>query len=177
MSTKLIFGDLLNIESGIIAHQVNYQKHMGGGVARLLANKYPSLEPQYVDFIEEFNENYIDETGEHAGDHILGQVYYHETEGGELIIANCFSQMDRMHGDRVYDGGFQLGITSYNDILTCFSKIRNEYGWDLPLYVPFGYGCGIAGGNWVVVEALLEAFDVTVVARPQDYEKWINEMG
>lgn len=174
MSNKLIFKNILDVQSGIIAHQVNMHGSMGGGVARMLANMYPELEDEYAQFIRDFKEQ--DGTLNWQRN-LLGNVYYFEVDD-HLTIANCFSQFEQSLGivnERIINNSQPyLGITSYNDIQKCFSAIRRDYGWDTEVNVPFKYGCGIAGGNWVAVNALLDPFKVTIRTRTEDYEQWIN---
>jgi len=44
---KIINRDLLTIESGIIAHQVNCQGKMGAGLALKIRKKYPQVYEYY----------------------------------------------------------------------------------------------------------------------------------
>lgn len=44
---KIVKGDLLKVEKGIIVHQVNCQKTMGSGIALSIRKKYPS---HYIQF-------------------------------------------------------------------------------------------------------------------------------
>lgn len=43
------------------------------------------------------------------------------------------------------------------------------------VYVPFMYGCGLAGGNWNIVSEILKRYDFTVIARPVDYVNWYKK--
>lgn len=45
---KIVKGDLLKVEKGIIVHQVNCQKTMGSGIALSIRKKYPSHYIQYL---------------------------------------------------------------------------------------------------------------------------------
>ena len=51
MAAQYIIGNILDINQGVIAHQVNTQGHMGGGVAKALSDKFPDLEREYAAYV------------------------------------------------------------------------------------------------------------------------------
>lgn len=53
----IITGDLLNITSGVIAHQVNCQNKMGAGVAKALYQRYPAVKSSYHAFCQQMLAN------------------------------------------------------------------------------------------------------------------------
>lgn len=121
-------GDLLESCCVIIAHQVNLNGIMGGGLALQIARKYPHCEAQY----KERSKNPI----------TLGEVFY--CNEGDTIIANCFTQ------DIFYN-------TNYSAVEKAFKKLRakaEEMG-GVNIGIPYGYGCGIANGDWAVVEEII----------------------
>lgn len=134
---------------------------MGAGIAYFLAQKYPGLEQAYKDYIEDFKEN----NGKHWKKLILGTVFYYQVDA-DLCIANCFSQ---------FSHELHETLTSYDSIIKCFENVRDIVGDDAPVYIPFQYGSGIAGGNWLICQEIAKDFDMTIVARTSDYEKWLNK--
>ena len=121
-------GDLLESGCCIIAHQVNLSGVMGGGLALQIARKYPHCEAKY----KERAKNPI----------TLGEVFY--CNEGDTIIANCFTQ------DIFYN-------TNYSAVEKAFMKLRakaEEIG-GVTIGIPYGYGCGIANGNWSIVEEII----------------------
>jgi len=129
---KIIEQDILTVESGVIAHQVNLHGKMGAGIALKIAKKWPKVKNNYVQV---------------AKNSRLGDVFFTFAMNG-LIVANLFSQ-DRYGRDRRY--------TDYNALAKCLSTIY-AYGenMDYPIYLPYGLGCGLAGGDWAIVSGLID---------------------
>lgn len=128
-----ITGDLLQTNAPLILHQVNLHNVMGGGLAYSIAQKYPSVERKYR---------------VHQG--FLGDVLYCETE--DFVVGNCYSQNEDF-------------TTNYKALAECLLDVR-EYMMKNKIHtvaIPYGYGCGIAKGDWAkvkwVFERVLDAFD------------------
>lgn len=158
--SKIIFGDLLEVKSGIILHQVNKQGVMGAGIALYLAQKYPLLEKEYQDYIQEVK----DVSRGNWSREIMGTVFFHNATD-DIIIGNCFSQFGK---------GIRGNRTSYDSVIKCFENVREIFEND-EVYIPFQYGSGIAGGNWNIVKEIADEYNFTIVARPVDYENWMNK--
>ena len=130
-------GDLFESGCGIIAHQVNLSGVMVGGLALQIARKYPHCEAQYKEKTK--------------GIITLGEVFY--CNEYDTIIANCFTQ------DIFYN-------TNYSAVEKAFMKLRakaEEMG-GVNIGIPYGYGCGIANGDWSIVEEIiLKVFRNTTV--------------
>lgn len=136
-----ITGDLLNVENGIICHQTNYHGAMGGGVARAIAEKVLTKD-QYGAYVD-----YCRQSGRQA----LGTVQFLGNIPG-VVVANIFSQ-DELKPQ--IDGKFD--ITDYEAMaaaLDCVRAVADEYG--LPVHIPRGMGCGIAGGDWGRVRQIID---------------------
>lgn len=115
-------GNLLEAKQDIIAHQVNVQGHMGGGLARQLANKYPSLEEEYRMFCEIHNNDYNELKGE-----VL--ILYVQ----DKIIANIFSQKPNFD-------------TDYEAMGMALTKIKEFSNIGKSVAMPRNIGNGIANG-------------------------------
>lgn len=182
--SQYIAGDLLKVKSGIIAHQVNLHGIMGAGIAKALSDTYPSLLPSYSSYCN-------------SDDAKLGEVFMSKINN-KLKIANCFSQYEKENSTVIISsfevggikaGPFQystydcykrkapsmLGITSYDAVYNCFKAIEDYYPEE-EVYVPFLYGCGIAGGNWKIIEAILGEFDFNIVTREIDYLNYYGDI-
>ena len=184
---KYVIGDLLLIQKGIIAHQTNLYGVMGAGIAFYLSKKYPFLEPSYNNYC-------VQELAK------LGDVLFCPATGvrydkawniikpnpdNELIIANCFSQknvcLKCAEGKNVSkaipvkDSKLEP-LTVYEALKICFDiiYINNPTA---TLYVPFLYGCGIAGGDWEIVKKIFEKYpgNLNVVCRPSDLQKYAQD--
>ena len=136
---KYINGNLLDSECDIIAHQVNLQGIMGGGLARQIAIKYPQCENEYVDYMNHLNTDY-----KCAKEYVLGLALLHKY-AKDKYIANCFSQnMDF--------------TTNYEALRKCFTYLLDDckkYNY-FTIGVPYKYGCGIASGDWNIVENIFK---------------------
>lgn len=122
-------GDLLKTNAQLILHQVNLQGIMGGGLALSIAKKYPNVELVYRTF-------------EHKE---LGQVVF--AMAGNKYIGNCFSQNEDF-------------TTNYDALRECLYKvIKFMNKFDIKtVAIPYKYGCGIANGNWSIIEQIFKYF-------------------
>lgn len=131
---KYFNGNLLNSECDIIAHQVNLQGIMGGGLAKQIAQKFPQCEVGYINCVKTIkNEK-----------NLLGQVLIHKY-AQDKYIANCFSQNIDF-------------TTNYEAVKKCFEfllKDCKKYNYST-IGVPYKYGCGIASGDWTIVEGIFK---------------------
>lgn len=137
---KYVQGDLLKTDAPLILHQVNLHRVMGGGLAYSIALKYPVVECKYR---------------VHTG--LLGDVLYCQTE--DFIIGNCYSQNEDF-------------TTNYNALVDCLLNVRN-YMIDNNIgtvAIPYKYGCGIAKGDWSLVEQIFEGL-------LKDFEVIIYKLG
>lgn len=143
---KIIKGDLLSVERGIIGHQVNCQGKMNSGVAKQIREKYPKVYEWYMDFFKEHT------IGEDIRKDLLGRVNGVKV-GKSLFVANMFGQLNYGYDGKQY--------TDPEALFKCFKTVRGvseEYG--LPVYLPYMIGCYRGGADWKVVEDyLLTAFD------------------
>lgn len=138
---KEIKGDLLVQERGILCHQTNYMGVMGGGIAAAIWDKLLDDQCRY---------NYVNFCRK-CGETALGYAQFLYVKE-DLIVANCYSQNGFSEMDA--DGS----ITNYEAMRECFIKVRDfALQQDLPfVYIPYGMGCGIAGGKWDRVRSIIE---------------------
>lgn len=142
---KEITGDLLRDGKGILCHQVNYQGVMGGGIAYSISKILPTKE--YAAY-----QRYCYINGRNA----LGTVLYSKLPATGRVVANMFCQ-----GDFVASDGAQPvpvdTLTDYVAMKKCFIRVRTyAKRYKLPVYIPGYIGCGIAGGDWGVVRAIIQ---------------------
>lgn len=138
---KEIKGNLLEQKKGILCHQTNYEGIMGGGIAYAIWEKLlpDSCKREYVNFCRKF------------GRDALGYTQFLFMTPAR-IVANCFSQNGFNEVDA--DGS----ITNYGAMKECFEKVR-EFAVQQNLrlvFIPYGMGCGIAGGRWETVRGIIE---------------------
>lgn len=148
---KIIRGDLLDFKKGILAHQVNCQMRMGAGIALAIRTKYPLAYNQYRMLSKV-------PIGKRLGKGQIVRVLQ------DLYIANLFGQY------HYYPRG--VCHTDYTALTVAMRQMRqwrnNIRGKNFPIYIPFGMGCGLAGGDWNVVSGIINDVipDAIVVKLP-----------
>lgn len=142
-----IYGDLLTCGADILCHQVNYSGVMGAGVAWAIREKLLNDEQyqQYVDYCTVLSES------------ALGSVQYIRLSRVKpCILANCFSQRG---------WAISSSLTDYRAFRLCMESVEQtarKRGFSVAL--PGYMGCGIAGGDWTKVHAIIvEAFGRSTV--------------
>lgn len=139
---KEVHGDLLTCGADILCHQVNYHGVMGGGVAYAIATKLftPDDYTAYQVLCLQ------------RRDRLVGSVQYIQSSiDPRYTIANLFSQ-----DERLAVMGF-ASITDYSAMehglihLEQYACIAKK-----SVAVPGYIGCGIAGGDWTRVKAILD---------------------
>ena len=137
---NIIEKDILTVTKGVIAHQVNCKGVMGAGLAKKIADKWPMVKEEYLELCSNPPSPQL----------FLGWQQLIKVETG-LYVSSVFGQFgygrDRCH-------------TNYLALIKGLKKAKDNAGKmmasPLPLYVPYGIGCGLAGGNWHVVRELIE---------------------
>jgi hypothetical protein len=160
---NLKFGDLLKINSGIILHQVNYLGTLNAGLGKLLSDKYPGL----AESLFKHASINILSMDSHSN---LGTHYDYVME--DLTIINCFTEKGLCSERQPNDPP----NTQYNSIIECFNSVMKKYSKEADegkIYLPFKYGCGLAGGNWYIVNEILKDYPFVVVARHEDFYKFL----
>lgn len=140
-------GNLLDTTCYVIAHQVNALGGFGSGVAGAIAAKYPEARDTYKADIT-------------SGKLKLGGISARETNDGKHIIVHLCGQYNY--------GGDGKQYTDYEALYKALLGLREwceERGIE-EVAMPYRIGCGLAGGKWQTVLALIEqAFltsDITI---------------
>ena len=144
-----MFTDITTIDKGVIMHQVNCQNVMGAGVAKALYTKYPQVKEKFHQLATQSTYNTPTKR--------FGLVQPVRISD-QLVVLNSFSQLHY---------GRKKGVvyTDHQALLTNLSKL-DAYAKEhnLPAYVPARIGCGLAGGDWTMVEKYIkENTDITIV--------------
>ena len=137
-------GDLLASDCQFICHQVNCQGVMGSGIAKQIRDKYSFVYDDY--------KRALDYENAKLG-HIV--ISYETGVNGREIIS--------MFAQEFY--GRKGKYTDYDAFKTCLEHVArhvNKYSYDahpdwkvgFPKYI----GCGLAGGDWNIVEPMLKEF-------------------
>lgn len=133
MTLTIIKQNILEVSQGIIGHQVNAMGVMGAGLAKQIANKYPT---NYRAYRNAYNN----------GDLKLGSLILHQLSP-QLRIGNLVAQ-DKYGTDKRY--------TNYEYLAESLGHLHNiSIKYHLTPYLPLGLGCGLAGGDWSIVSKLI----------------------
>jgi len=127
----------------VIGHQVNCFGIMGGGLALQIKNKWPSVFNAYTNFIE--GRLYA---GTLTRESLLGQCQLVPT--GSCFVANLFGQYDCKPGKR------QTDYTALKLSLTTLKREMLHRGLNSVAF-PARLGCGLAGGDWGVVQTIIKS--------------------
>jgi O-acetyl-ADP-ribose deacetylase (regulator of RNase III) len=141
---KEIKRSLLDVNVDAICHQCNVFHTMGAGLAASIKATYPeAYEADKKTKLGDFKK---------LGTFSKVQVT-HKTHHLPLTIYNCYSQ-GNFGSDKTY--------TQYDRVEEVFNLIKQ----DIPKHsvlkcvsfigIPYGYGCGLAGGDWNTVYSIIE---------------------
>jgi O-acetyl-ADP-ribose deacetylase (regulator of RNase III) len=142
-------GNLLESNCDIICHQVNCKRAMGNGIAGQIRQKWPKVYEDYcynIDYM--YENNFVKQSSD-----LLGMISWTELEGNKYVM-NFFSQDEYYPRDRCH--------TDYEAFTKCCKALKDfitEYNLDKSNTIigfPYKIGCGLAGGNWDVVSAIIE---------------------
>jgi O-acetyl-ADP-ribose deacetylase (regulator of RNase III) len=139
--SKIVNTDLLDFKRGILVQQVNCRGAMGRGLALAIRQKWPVV---YSDYRKQFS----------AGELKLGTVRFVKV-APELYVCNLAGQ-DRWGTDSPKT---DLGAYSLAWPIVSLEAVKLS----LPVYAPWMFGCGLAGGDWSVVQPMIEALCPEVI--------------
>jgi O-acetyl-ADP-ribose deacetylase (regulator of RNase III) len=142
---QIIEGNILDITSGIICHQVNCRGVFNVGLAKQIRKKYPEAYRRYMGYHKQF--------GWELGEIQIVQV------SKDLVICNIAGQDDYGNDGYCY--------TNYSFLKQGIERLKALT--DRQIYFPYGMGCGYAGGDWNIVSGIIDEVipDAIVV-------KWAN---
>ena len=123
--------DLLTTTADYIVHQVNCQGVMGAGLAYQIRQQYPKLYSIYKSYCTLY-----------APTDLLGRVFIHDN------VINVFGQL-------TYGRDKSIVYTDYTALRNAFTRIHCYLPTNQSLAFPYGFGCGLANGDWNTVLALI----------------------
>lgn len=148
-------GNLLDTDCDYICHQVNCKGVMNSGVARQIREKWPWVFASYSEYCNRYKNRNESPLGE-----IWGVSIVRANRSNQWVI-NMFAQETFGY----YGGRF----TSYDAFEQCLIAMRDRLYKDKTIAFPKNIGCGLGGGNWKVISALIEEI------LGEDYEVYIYE--
>lgn len=142
----VIKGDLLEQTTGIIAHGCNMQGVMGSGIAKQIKEKYPSSFQAY--------RNLFTFRGLKGG-----TVFFYD-ESTDLIIANAITQ--EFYGTDKRYVNYAWLVTAFMSILAAAKSQGMTVKFPM-------IGAGLAGGDWNIIEQLINDCDPKDAVRKELY--------
>lgn len=142
-------GDLLETPFQFIARQVNCMGVMGAGLAKQIAQRYPFVYAAYRDYCADWD--YSEE--------LLGKAYgiKCENSSNSRVIYNLFSQY-QYGRDKKYTKEAALEESLWkmiNDIRFHYSRKGTGGMGQICIAIPYGLGCGLAGGDWNEISKII----------------------
>lgn len=127
MAITIIKGNILTVNHGIICHQVNCMGKAGAGIALKIRQKWPVV---YQDYMSAYNNRQL----------ALGVVVFSTIITNQLYVASICGQ---------FYYGRDKKYTEYPAVKVGLDAVNTFAGGiPLPVYIPYGMGCRLAGGNW-----------------------------
>lgn len=140
MSVKFIDGDILSKRSEdeltYICQQVNCRGVMGAGLALQIRNKWPVVYRRYLGLCYGSDGNKLG-------------MYQEVLVGPKLYIVNLFGQDGYGRSERQTNYA-ALAAALFSLFKDCAQKNR-----DATIRLPYGLGCGLAGGDWNMVLTII----------------------
>ena len=139
-----IKGNLLDSDCDYICHQVNCHGVMGSGIEKQIKEKWPNVYAEYRNRYE-----YYVKAGISIYD-LLGDtdLIFIGDENKDRFVINMYSQGDYGYIDKRY--------TSYDAFSQCLELIDCHVPLGSKIGFPKNIGCGLGGGNWNIIYALIE---------------------
>ncbi len=134
---------ILDINEGVIAHQVNCRGKIGTGVSKAIISKWPEVEVAYKHYCKDKNE-----------DELFGRYQVIQISP-KLSIVNIFSQKE--YGNAQKTGKVYTDMTVLTGILKKLIHLNVDN-----VYVPDHIGCGLAGGNWSEFLSIMRHTDLYI---------------
>ena len=144
-------GNLLDSNCDYICHQVNCQGVMGSGIARQIRERWPEVYERYLCFYSHWQDP----------DEQLGEADFIKLSDEDRYVINMYSQASYGYDGRRY--------TSYDAFAYALETIRVSVPEGYTIGFPKNIGCGLGGGNWKVISALIEEI------LGEDFEVYIYE--
>ena len=152
-------GDLLDSHCNVICHQVNCSGVMGAGIAKQIRIRYPQVYPTFMCTYHS-RHNVLGNI-----DVVLSQDFDAPIEDGRhrRFIINMYAQQSYNSGRR------RDNQTDYAAFAKCLQALKQELSdyierskrdkdaiHSFTIGFPYGIGCGLAGGNWSKVSAIIQ---------------------
>lgn len=142
-------GDLLKAKENIIGHQVNCVG-VAGGLAASVFRKWPYARKDYTDLTKRL-----------PGKVLFGMAHFTGQQKDGHIICNLFGQ---------FNPGADYNPKKLEQALKQLGNFARTCGYSVAL--PYKLSCGIAGGDWdevlAIIERTMDGVDCAIYQREGD---------
>ena len=166
-----VVGDMLDFSKDtpdIIIHQTNCEGKMGGGVAKVIKEKFPKV---YVEYLEFIAHNLFEQRDTIAlpikCSNLLGRFFYSDVPVGDksVLFVDLFAQDSCSEGTSSFS---EKRFTSYDAMHEGLIDIRNMLVFSyhvqklhgtrpVKIWMPEKIGCVKGGGKYEIVKAIVES--------------------
>lgn len=136
---QIIRGDLTETDADYICHQVNCRNAMGSGVAKALYSRWPEVKSEYHKLCQTASPT-----------ELLGKIQVVPLHDLPQSVINVFGQLNYGRSDGVV-------YTEYPALQKALAEINRTCSGKAVAF-PYGFGCGLAGGDWRTVESLMVTY-------------------
>lgn len=141
-------GDLLKSNCNIIIHQANCFATMGAGIAKQIKRIYPEA--------YEVDKNF----GFPVGSKKRLGFYTNTNFENDVVVFNLYGQYNYGRGKQTNYKAFEQGLRMI------LINLVNDFEKNMKIGMPFGVGCGLAGGEWDIIKEIIERlsnkYEVTI---------------
>jgi len=153
---KIEFGNILDVQRGIIVQGCNARGRMDRGVAKQVRDVYPEIFGPYAAHCR-------------AQDlrSILGQITAVEVKP-DLFVVNAITQLD-------YGKEYEtVRFVNYRAVADAFERVRElAIGNNLPVHYP-QIGAGRGGGDWSVISSIIAGVLDRMDEVPELGAEWLD---
>jgi O-acetyl-ADP-ribose deacetylase (regulator of RNase III) len=143
-----------------IAHSCNCQNVMGGGIAKQIKDRYP----QAFEADRERWENEYNDGGNwrcQIGDYSKAEIKSNSVSGGLIFLPNNKGRVYNLYTQSGYSTksrqvNYEYFWQALKNMQEDLLFIQHETGEQQVLGLPYGISCGLAGGNWGIIKAMIE---------------------
>jgi O-acetyl-ADP-ribose deacetylase (regulator of RNase III) len=144
----------------VIAHSCNCQNVMGGGIAKQIKDRYPqAFEADTERWSNEYNDggNWRCQ----IGDYSKAEIKSNSVSGGLIFLPNNKGTIYNLYTQSGYSTksrqvNYEYFWQALKNMQEDLLFIQHETGEPQVLGLPYAISCGLAGGNWGIIKAMIE---------------------
>ena len=137
----------------VIAHSCNCQNVMGAGIAKQIKERFPqAFEADTECYNNEYNEG--GNWKVRIGDYSKAEIESKFLLNNKGRIYNLYTQSG--YSTKKREVNYEYFWRALKAMQEDLISIQEETGQPQVLGLPYGISCGLAGGNWKIIKAIIE---------------------